>query len=57
MAKQHKIELTVTVACEHVHLCRCPADARRKYSYPRVDWPLEWSLTLLLERMTVIERK
>lgn len=51
------MSLTVTLACEHVRLCRCPADAGRRHSYLQADWPSDWSSSLPTERMTSAEKK
>lgn len=47
----------MTLVCVHVHLCRCPADVRRRHFYLGGDGPSGWSLTLLNERMTSAQKK
>lgn len=37
------VSLTVTLVGVRVRLCRCPADAGRRRSHPRADWPSGWS--------------
>lgn len=37
------MSLTVTLVCEHVHLCQCPKGVGKKHFYPGADCPSDLS--------------